>query len=132
MDIILTVSYSLKIPKGDFFQSENGNMRADMRKRLNELFPEEVVLTEGAVAQREHLVHFPLAENKNALRCASCGKWLYIPGKESLPVYLEFCKEVKGLPLCPNCAWELEKDLENEEFVRELREKSGKLARDTK
>ncbi len=31
---------------------------------------------------------------------------------------------VKQIPLCPSCAWELEKDMENEEFVRKLRERS--------
>jgi hypothetical protein len=29
---------------------------------------------------------------------------------------------VKGIPLCPSCAWELEADLENEAFVQKLKE----------
>ena len=75
-------------------------------------------------AHREHRICHPLVENSNCLRCVSCGMWLYMPGKEDLPVCLEDCKMVKQIPLCPSCAWELEKDMENEEFVRKLRERS--------
>lgn len=121
MDILLTVSYSLKIPKEKFFHPENGYVKEEIREQLEKLFPEEFVLAEDAVAQREHLIHNPLIENKNCLRCASCGKWLYMPGKEYLPGGLEYCKVVKEIPLCSSCAWELEKDMENEEFVRELK-----------
>ena len=45
-----------------------------------------------------------------------------MPGKEYLPVSLEYGKMVKGIPLCLSCAWELEKDMENEEFVRKLKD----------
>lgn len=131
MDIMLTVSYSLKIPRDQFFNSENGYVKAEMRKQLEKLFPKEISLMEDTVAQREHLMHMPLYENKNSLRCASCGKWLYIPGKELPQVCLEDCKIVKEIPLCPSCAWELEADFKNEEFVRKLREKSAKSNRDT-
>lgn len=112
MDIMLTVSYSLKIPKDEFFHPENGEVNKEMREKLEKLFPEEIALTENVVAQKEHLIHYPLRENKNCLRCASCGKWLYMPGREYLPVSLEYCKVVKEIPLCSSCAWELEKDME--------------------
>lgn len=121
MDIMLTVSYSLKIPKERFFHTESGDVKEEIREQIEKLFPEEIVLEEDAIAQREHLIHYPLIENKNCLRCASCGKWLYMPEKEYLPVSLEYCKLVKEIPLCSSCAWELEQDMENEEFVRKLR-----------
>lgn len=54
---------------------------------------------------------------------ASCGKWLYMPGKEYLPGSLEYCKVVKEIPLCSSCAWELEKDMEDEEFARKLKKR---------
>nr|MDE7477720.1 hypothetical protein [Lachnospiraceae bacterium] len=82
----------------------------------------EIVLTENLSAQREHLIHAPLYENKNALRCASCGKWLYMPGKEDRQECLEYCKMVKDIPLCSSCAWEQEADMKNEEFVQKLKE----------
>ena len=126
MDIMLTVSYSVKIPKDEFFNSENGYVKEEMRQQLERLFPEEIALTEDTVAQREHLIHAPLHENKNALKCASCGKWLYMPGKEHLQECLEYCKMVKEIPLCSSCAWELEADFKNEEFVRKLRKKVNK------
>lgn len=122
MDIMLTVSYSLKIPKDEFFHPENGEVNKEIREKLKKLFPEEIALTENVVAQKEHLIHYPLRENKNCLRCASCGKWLYMPGREYLPVSLEYCKVVKEIPLCSSCAWELEKDMENEEFVQKFME----------
>lgn len=122
IDVMLTVSYTLKIPKDEFWNPENGKVNEEMRQRLEKLFPEEIALTEDAVAQREHLMHYSLRENKNCLRCASCGKWLYMPGKEYLAEGLEYCKMRKKIPLCSSCAWELEKDLENEEFVQKLRE----------
>ena len=80
-------------------------------------------MTEDAADVREHLITYPLHENKNSLRCTSCGKWLYMPGKEYLPVSLDYCRMVKGIPLCTGCAWELEPDLENEEYVQKLRKK---------
>ncbi len=123
MDIMLTVGYSLKIARDKFFNFENGYVKEEIKKQLEKLFPEEIALSEDAVAQREHLIHAPLHENKNALRCASCGKWLYMPGKEHSQVCLEYCKMVKEIPLCFGCAWELETDLKNEEFVRKLKEK---------
>lgn len=119
---MLTVSYSLEIPRDEFFHSENGSVREDMEKRLDKLFPEEIVLTENVAARREHLIHYPLSEYQNALRCASCGKWLYMPGKEYLPVSLDYCKMVREIPLCSSCAWELEADMKNESFVQRLRD----------
>lgn len=88
MDIMLTVSYSVKIPKDEFFNSENGYVKEEMRRQLERLFPEEIALTENTVAQREHLIH---------------------------------------APLCSSCAWELEADFKNEEFVKKLREKTKKI-----
>ena len=44
-----------------------------------------------------------------------------MPEKEYLPVSFGYCKVVKEIPLCSGCAWELEKDMENEEFVRKLK-----------
>ena len=123
MDIMLTVSYTLEIPKDKFFCSETGYVKEEMRERLEKLFPKEIALTGDTIARRENLIHYPLHENKNSLRCASCGKWLYMPGKEYLPVCLDYCRMVKEIPLCSSCAWELEADLENEEFVQKLREK---------
>ena len=80
MDIMLTVSYALKIPKDKSFCSETGYVKEEMRERLEKLFPKEITLAEDTIARREHLIHYPLHENKNSLRCASCGKWLYMPG----------------------------------------------------
>ena len=122
MDMMLTVSYSLKIPKEEFFHPESGEVKEEMREQLEKLFPKEIVLPGGTAAKREHLIHAPLIENKNCLRCASCGRWLYMPGKEYMSAGLDDCKMVKGIPLCSSCGWELEKDLENEEFVRKLKE----------
>ena len=99
MDIMLTVSYSLKISKDDFFHPETGIVNEEMREKLEKLFPQEIALTEDTVAQREHLSHLPLYENKNCLRCASCGKWLYMPGKEYLAEGLDYCKMKKEIPL---------------------------------
>lgn len=82
MDIMLTVSYSLKIPKDEFFHSESGEVKEEMREQLEKLFPEEIVLPGDTTAKRESLIHAPLIENKNCLRCASCGKWLYMPEKK--------------------------------------------------
>lgn len=87
MDIMLTVSYSVKIPKDEFLNSENGYVKEEMRRQLERLFPEKIALTENTVAQREHLIH---------------------------------------APLCSSCAWELEADFKNEEFVKKLREKTKK------
>lgn len=123
MDLMITVSYSLKIPRDDFFRAESGTIKAEIEEQLEKLFPAELALALDTAAQREHRICYPLVENRNCLRCASCGMWLYMPGKEDLPVCLEYCRMVKQIPLCPSCAWELEKDLENEEFVRKLREK---------
>ena len=121
MDIMLTVSYALKISKDDFF-TESGKVKEEAKAQLEKLFPKEIALMENVIAEREHLIHYPLYENKNCLRCASCGKWLYMPGKDYFPVSLDYCKMVKEIPLCFSCAWELEADLKNEEFVRKLRE----------
>lgn len=123
INIMLTVSYSLEIPEDEFFRSESGEVREEMEEHLERLFPEEITLTGHAAARREHLIHYPLHEGDNALRCVSCGKWLCMPGKEYLPVSLDYCKMVKEIPLCTSCAWELEADMENEMFVRRLREK---------
>lgn len=123
MDLMITVSYSLKIPRDDFFHAENGTIKDEIEEQLEKLFPAEIALTADTAVQREHRICYPLVEHRNCLRCAACGMWLYMPGKEYLPACLEYCKMVKQIPLCPSCAWELEKDLENEEFVRKLREK---------
>ena len=122
MDVMITVGYCLKIPREAFFSSENGYEKEEMREQLEKSFPKEIALTENAVAQREYLIYHPLVENKNCLRCVSCGKWLYMPGKEHLSVLLDHCKMVKGIPLCSSCAWELEADMENEGFDEKLRE----------
>lgn len=124
MDMMLTVSYSLKIPREDYFDAESGHIRAEIEEQLEKLFPTKIALTADVAANREHLISYPLVENQNCLRCASCGRWLYMPGKEDLPACLEPCRMVKQIPLCSSCAWELEKDLENEEFVCKLREKA--------
>ncbi len=124
MNLMVTVSYALNIPRDDFFYAENGTIKEEIGEQLERLFPTEIVLAEDVSAHREHRICYPLVENSNCLRCVSCGMWLYMPGKEDLPVCLEDCKMVKQIPLCPSCAWELEKDMENEEFVRKLRERS--------
>ena len=121
MDMMLTVSFSLKIPKDEFFYAESGRVKDEMKEQMEKLFPREIMLPGGIAAKREHLIHAPLIENKNCLRCASCGRWLYMPGKEDMSASLDYCKMVKEIPLCASCAWELEKDLENEEFVQKLK-----------
>lgn len=121
MDIMLTVSYCLKIQRDEFYCPENGHVKEEIEEQLENMFPKEVILTNNLTAQREHLMHIPLQENKNCLRCASCGKWLYMPGKEYLQEGLEYCRMVKNIPLCPSCAWELESDMQNEEFVQKLK-----------
>lgn len=124
MDIVLTISYSLNIPRDEFFDPQSRCVTEKMRERLEAVFPQELTLTADTTAKREHLYHFPLYEGKNSLKCASCGKWLYMPGKEEyMLACLECCKMVKDIPLCPGCAWELEKDLDDEKFVQELRKK---------
>lgn len=123
MDLMLTVSYSLKVPKDEFFYTEKGYIKEEMQKQLEKAFPKKIILKQDVAAKREHLIYYPLHENKNSLRCASCGKWLYMPEKENLQVCLEYCKTVKEIPLCPSCAWELEADLEDEEFLWKLKEK---------
>lgn len=124
MSIMLTISYFLKIPEDEFFVQETGYVKEVMQEQLEKIFPKEITLTDNVVAQREHLIHYPLCENKNCLRCVSCGKWLHMPNKECLSlVSLEDCKMIKGIPLCSSCAWELEADLEDEAFVRKLKEK---------
>lgn len=125
MELIITVSYSLKIPREDYFEAESGTIKEEIEERLEALFPLELALTDKDTAHREHLISYPLIENHNCLRCASCGRWLYMPGKEYLPVCLDICKTVKQIPLCASCAWELEKDMEHEAFVQKLREKSN-------
>lgn len=127
MDIMLTVSYCINIPRDEFLQAESGEVNEEMMKRLETLFPKEIALTKEVVAQREHLIHYPLIENKNSLRCACCGRWLYMPKREYLPASLEYCQMVEGIPLCPSCAWELEADMKNEAFVQKLREQMPKL-----
>ena len=123
MDIMLTVSYSVEIPEDQFFCPETGYVKEEIQKRLEQLFPEEIVLTGNAAAQRQQMIHCPMHEDENVLRCASCGRWLYMPEKEHPPVCLEPCRMVREIPLCSGCAWELERDLKDEEFVRKLKEK---------
>lgn len=124
MNIMLTVSYSLKISEDEFFGSETGYVKEEMQEQMEKIFPKEITLTDSVVAQREQLIHYPLYENKNCLRCVSCGKWLRMPNKECLSlVSLEDCKMIKGIPLCSSCAWELEIDMEDESFVQKLKEK---------
>ncbi len=123
MNIMLTVSYAIDIPRDAFFHADHGAVKEEIMERLEALFPREITLTENADAHRTHLIQYPLIENKNSLRCASCKTWLYMPEKEYLPVSLEYCKMIKGIPLCPSCAWELEADLENEAFVQKLKKK---------
>lgn len=48
MDIMLTVSYSVKIPKDEFLNSENGYVKEEMRRQLERLFPEEILSPEIA------------------------------------------------------------------------------------
>ena len=126
MNIMLTVSYCIDIPKEDFFYVESGEVKEEIMERLETLFPKEIALTKEVAAQREHLIHYPLMEGKNSLRCASCGRWLYMPEREYLPVCLEYCQMVEGIPLCSSCVWELEADMKNEAFVQKLREQMPK------
>lgn len=123
---MLTVGYCIDIPKEDFFHTESGEVNEEIMERLETLFPKEIALTKEVSAQREHLIHYPLMEGKNCLRCTCCGKWLYMPDKEYLPVSLEYCQIVKGIPLCSSCAWELEADMKNKAFVQKLREQMPK------
>lgn len=126
MDIMLTVSYALHIPREEFYEAGRGIPKEKMMRFLQEQFPKKIEFPQaGVTARREYLMHVPLNENGNALKCASCGKWLYPPGKEGQQVCLEYCKMIKGIPLCLSCAWELEFDLEDEKFVQKLREASN-------
>jgi hypothetical protein len=54
-----------------------------------------------------------------------------LPDNYQLEELLEYCKVVKGIPLCPSCAWELEFDLKNEKFVQKLKEKRYKDSENT-
>ena len=72
MNIMLTVSYAIDIPRDAFFHADHGAVKEEIMERLEALFPREITLTENADAHRTHLIHYPLIENKNSLRCASC------------------------------------------------------------
>lgn len=85
MNIMLTVSYEIDIPRDAFFHAKSGVVNEEIMRRLETLFPKEIALTENADAHRTHVIHYPLLENKNSLRCASCKTWLYMPEKEYLP-----------------------------------------------
>ena len=93
MDIMLTVSYALRIPREEFFEAGRGIPKEKMMRFLQTQFPKKIEFPQaGVTAKREHLMHVPLTENQNALKCASCGKWLYPTGKEWQQMCLEYCK----------------------------------------
>lgn len=121
MDIMLTVSYSLTIPEDAYFQPGTGIPKEEIKRQIEQQFPAAAVLG-GVTARREHLTTVPLYKGRNCLRCAACGRWLYLPGAEDLPTLLDPCRMVKDIPLCPSCAWELETDLQDDAFAQELRE----------
>ena len=121
MDIVLTVSYSLTIPEDAYFQPGTSIPSEAVRQQLEQQFPAAVVLG-GVTARRDHLTTLPLREGCRFRRCAGCGRWLYLPGAEETPALLDPCRMVKGIPLCPGCAWELERDLQDEAFAQTLRE----------
>lgn len=111
MEISLTVSYKMEIDKDDFWDTETGKIKAEVKKQLEKMFPKELELSEDGHAIRKHISYVPLKEGKNCLKCASCGASLYIPGKEYLADGLEYCKMIKNVPFCNSCAWELKDEL---------------------
>ncbi len=73
MNLMVTVSYALNIPRDDFFYAENGTIKEEIGEQLERLFPTEIVLAADVSAHREHRICYPLVENSNCLRCVSCG-----------------------------------------------------------
>lgn len=112
MDISLTVSYHVKIEKDAFFNPETGELNDEIEKQLEKLFSDKIELSEQNVAIKNYLSHYPLYEGKNCLRCAACGRWLYMPGKEDMAEGLDYCKIIKGISFCHSCAWELENEID--------------------
>lgn len=43
MDIMLTVSYCINIPRDEFFETESGEVNEEIMERLETLFPKEVI-----------------------------------------------------------------------------------------
>ncbi len=68
MNIMLTVSYAIDIPRDAFFSRKSGVVNEEIMRRLETLFPKEIALTESADAHRTHVIHYPLLENK--IHCA--------------------------------------------------------------
>lgn len=112
MEISLTVNYKVEIDKDDFYDSDTGELKTDIEKRLETFFPEVINLSQNDVTIRKHISYYPLLEKKNCLKCAACGTELYIPGKEHLIEGLDYSKMIKDVPFCHSCAWELENEID--------------------
>ena len=50
MNIMLTVSYAIDIPRDAFFHADHGAVKEEIMERLEALFPREITLTENADA----------------------------------------------------------------------------------
>lgn len=59
MNIMLTVSYAIDIPRDAFFHAKSGVVNEEIMRRLETLFPKEIALTESADAHRTHVIHYP-------------------------------------------------------------------------
>ena len=111
MEISLTVSYNVTIDKDEFWNPETGELNSEIERQLEKIFPKKIKLSDKDVTERNHISYYPLNEGKNCLRCVSCGKWLYIPGKSYMVEGLDYCKIIDEKPFCHSCAWELEADM---------------------
>ncbi len=43
MNMMLTVSYCINIPRDEFFETESGEVNEEIAERLETLFPKEVI-----------------------------------------------------------------------------------------
>ena len=57
MDMMLTVSYSLKIPKDEFFYAESGRVKDEMKEQMEAFLPELKKKVEEASKQSEDFFH---------------------------------------------------------------------------
>ena len=111
MEISLTISYHVTIDKDEFWDSETGKLNSKIECQFEKIFPEKIKLSDKDTTKRNHISYYPLHEGKNCLRCAFCGKWLYIPDKEYMAEGLDYCRIINEKPYCHSCAWELEADI---------------------
>ena len=110
MKIALTVNYILDVEDENvFYNSKTNKLLDSLKNELNGRFPEELALSENVKGVRNCLTYIPLSENRNYVRCDSCGKYLSI--SENLYLGLDCLTVIKGRNLCLGCKWELENEL---------------------